>query len=197
MKSNLKRLGDYITIVDERNSDLISYLQERGYENAYLVGDNVVISFAYTDYGGDFLDKVAIEYFKENYPDNTLVEYAGYNGENAFVFGEPAQEWIDSTEDYPLGFEDFEDFYYEKMNEAEYESFGYFIDDLDSDYSFDREEVMSWLMENKGGYYSITTQGLDFSYSDLTDELIEEGLISKEDDDDDEEYARGGFVRQR
>jgi hypothetical protein len=37
----------------------------------------------------------------------------------------------------------------------------------------------------------MTTTGLDFSYSDLTDELIEEGLISKEDEDEDE-YARGG-----
>ena len=81
------------------------------------------------------------------------------------------------------------------MNEAEYESFGYFLDDLErDDYTFDNEEVMSWLMENKGGYYSMTTQGLDFSYSDLTDELIEEGLISKEDEDD-EEYAKGGGIK--
>lgn len=153
-------------------------------ENAYSVGDNVVISFAYTDYGGDFLDKVAIEYFKENYPDNTLSENTSYSGENAFVFGEPAQEWIDSTEDYPLGFEDFEGFYSEKENDAEYESYEYFLSDLERDYTFDTEEVMSWLMENKGGYYSMTTQGLDFSSSDLTDELLDEGLISKEDDED-------------
>jgi hypothetical protein len=152
------------------------------------LGDNVVISFAYTDYGGDFLDKVAIIYFQENYPENTLVENAGYGGQNAYVFGEPAQEWIDSTDDYPLGFEDIESFYYDMVNEAEYESFEYFLDDLErDDYVFDKDEVMDWLMENKGGYYSMTTQGLDFSYSDLTDELVDEGLISKED-----EYARGG-----
>jgi hypothetical protein len=156
------------------------------------VGDNVVISFAYTDYGGDFLDKVAIAYFKENYPENIVWENAGYNGENAYVFGEPAQEWIDTTDDYPLGFEGIEDMYYEMTNEAEYESFEYFLSDLErDDYTFDTEEVMSWLMENKGGYYSMTTQGLDFSYSDLTDELLEEGLISKEKE---EEYARGGSI---
>jgi hypothetical protein len=154
------------------------------------LGDNVVISFAYTDYGGDFLDKVAIIYFQENYPENTLVENAGYGGQNAYVFGEPAQEWIDSTDDYPLGFEDIESFYYDMVSEAEYESFEYFLDDLErDDYVFDKDEVMDWLMENKGGYYSMTTQGLDFSYSDLTDELVDEGLISKEDED---EYARGG-----
>jgi hypothetical protein len=165
-------------------------------ENSYSVGDNVVISFAYTDYGGDFLDKVAIAYFKENYPDNIISEYAGYNGENAYVFGEPAQEWIDTTDNYPLGFEDIEDMYYEMTNEAEYDSYDYFLADLErDDYVFDREEVMQWLMENKGGYYSMTTTGLDFSYSDLTDELIEEGLISKEDEDEDEdEFAQGGMT---
>ena len=161
-------------------------------ENAYSVGDNVVISFAYTDYGGDFLDKVAIRYFEENYPENTLVENAGYGGQNAFVFGEPAQEWIDTTDDYPLGFENIEDLYYEMQNQAEYESFDMFLDDLErDDYVFDRDEVMNWLMENRGGYYSMTTQGLDFSYSDLTEELIDEGLISKEDE---EEYEKGGEV---
>ncbi len=156
--------------------------------DANSVGDNVVISFAYTDYGGDFLDKVAIEYFKENYPENTLFEYAGYGGENAFVFGEPAQEWINSTEDYPLGFEGIEEFYYQMQNDAEYEGFEYFVDDLARDYTFDKEEVMSWLMENKGGYYSVNTSGVDFSYGDLTDELLQEGLIKKE------EMKRGGNV---
>jgi hypothetical protein len=67
-----------------------------------------------------------------------------------------------------------------------------FLDDLErDDYVFDRDEVMNWLMENRGGYYSMTTQGLDFSYSDLEDELVNEGLISKEDED---EYAQGGGV---
>jgi hypothetical protein len=159
--------------------------------DANSVGDNVVISFAYTDYGGDFLDKVAIEYFKENYPENTLFEYAGYGGENAFVFGEPAQEWINSTEDYPLGFEGIEEFYYQMQNDAEYEGFEYFVDDLSRDYTFDKEEVMSWLMENKGGYYSVYPSGVDFSWSDLTDELLEEGLIKKE------EMKRGGNVYNR
>ena len=155
------------------------------------LGDNVVISFAYTDYGGDFLDKVAIRYFEENYPENTIVENAGYNGQNAYVFGEPAQEWIDTTDDYPLGFENIEDLYYEMQNEAEYESYEYFLDDLErDDYVFDKDEVINWLMENKGGYYSMTTQGLDFSSSDLTDELFAEGLIRKE-----EEYAKGGGVK--
>jgi hypothetical protein len=153
------------------------------------LGDNYVISFAYTDYGGDFLDKVAIAYFSENYPENTIKENSGWGGENAFVFGEPAKEWIEQTQDYALGFEDFEDFYYEKQNEQEGDDFNYFLDEIVRDYTFDREVVIDWLMENKSGYYGMTTQGLDFSWTDLTAELVNEGLIEKSDED---EYAGGG-----
>jgi hypothetical protein len=175
------------------SDELKSELQEKLGISSNDLGDNVVISFAYTDYGGDFLDKVAIRYFQENYPENTLVENTGYNGENAYVFGEPAKEWIESTEDYPLGFENIEELYYEMQNESEYEGFEYFLDDLQKydGYVFDKDEVMSWLMENRGGYYSMTTQGLDFSYSDLTDELVSEGLIRKEE----EEFGNGGSIK--
>jgi hypothetical protein len=148
-----------------------------------------VISFAYTDYGGDFLDKVAIAYFSEYYPENIIKENSGWGGENAFVFGEPAKEWIETTEDYPLGFEDFESYYYEKENEQQLEDFDYFLDEISRDYSFDKDAVLDWLLENRSGYYGITTQGLDFSWEDLTEELVNEGLIEKTDED---EYAEGG-----
>lgn len=153
---------------------------------------DAVIHFAFTDYGGDFIDKVAIEYFEENYPKNIVVENTAYFGKNAFVFGKPAEEWIEASEDYILGFEDFESFYYEKINEAEQEGFEDYLGDLERDgYEFDMGEVLSWLMENKGGYYNVTTQGLDFSYGDITDELLEEGLIRKE------EYAKGGKLSSK
>jgi hypothetical protein len=156
--------------------------------------DNYVISFAYTDYGGDFMDKVAIAYFKENYPNNTLFENAGYNGENAYVFGEPAKEWIETTQDYPLGFEDIEDFYYEKTSEQENEDFNYFLDEIKGDYSFDKDEALQWLNENRGGYFGMTTQGLDFSFEDLTSELVSEGVIEPNEEDEDEDFADGGGV---
>ena len=150
-----------------------------------------VISFAYTDYGGDFLDKVAIAYFSENYPENIIKENSGYGGENAFVFGEPAKEWMETTENYPLGFENIEDFYYEKVSEQENKDFNYFLDEISAEYSFHRPAVIYWLEENKGGYGNITTQGLDFSYEDLIQELVIENLIEKIKDDEDE-YANGG-----
>lgn len=151
-------------------------------------GDDV-IHFAYTDYGGDFMDKVAIEYFEENYPKNTLSETTAYFGKNAFVFGKPATEWIESTKNYPLGFEDFESYYYEKQNEQENKDFERFLDDLKRDGYEVSDEAIEWLNENKSGYYGMTTQGLDFSYSDLENELKEEGLISKD------EMALGGSTK--
>jgi len=48
------------------SDELKSELQEKLGISSNDLGDNVVISFAYTDYGGDFLDKVAIRYFQEN-----------------------------------------------------------------------------------------------------------------------------------
>jgi len=172
--------------------ELINELKEKAGITGNSTGDVPVIAFAYTDYGGSFLDKVAIQYFQENYPDNIVTEVTGWGGENAFVFGEPAQEWMESTEDYPLGFEDFEEFYTNKEYEAEMEGFEYFIDnELSTDeYVYDRDELLSWLGENRGGYFSVTTQGLDYSTDDLMEAVMESGLVAKMSGD--EEFGRGG-----
>jgi hypothetical protein len=153
------------------------------------LADKDVISFAYTDYGGGMIDKIAIAYFSEKYPKNIIKENTSYSGENAFVFGEVAKDWIEQTEDYPLGFDDFESYFYEKESEQENEDFSYFLDEISGEYSFDKEEVLSWLLKNRSGYYSMTTQGLDFSWDDLTKVLVDEGLIEKN-----EQYAKGGNV---
>jgi len=167
-------------------------LRDEFRKKSKIKGDNVenhyVIAFAYTDYGGDFFDKVAIAYFEENYPNNIVVENSGYGGQNALVWGTPAEEFIEQTEDSFLGFEDIEEFYFQMENEETYKSFEYYLDDLARDYEFDKEAVMDWLMENKSGYYSLRTDGLDFSYSSLTDELELEGLIEKE------KMAKGGLL---
>jgi hypothetical protein len=109
-------------------------------------GDTIV-AFAYTDYGGDFFDKVAIEYFKESHPNNIVFENSGYNGQNAIVFGEPAKEFLEVSESYLLGFEDMESFYYELQNEQEYKDFKYFLSDIKDKYII-KKEALNWLMEN-------------------------------------------------
>jgi len=178
-------LGGRVTNINDATatSDLKDELRSK-----MKKGDDI-IHFAFTDYGGDFMDKVAIEYFEENYPKNTLSETTAYYGKNAFVFGKPATEWLEASEDYPLGFEDFESYYYEKQNEQENEDFERFLDDLKRDGYDVSDEAMGWLNENRGGYYGMTTQGLDFSYEDLTDDLKKEGLITKD------KMAEGGSTK--
>lgn len=56
---------------------------------------DIYLNFAYTYYGGSFLDKVIISYFKEYYPENILHEETSWNGENAFIFGDIAKEFYD------------------------------------------------------------------------------------------------------
>lgn len=48
---------------------------------------DIYLNFAYTDYGGSFLDKVIISYFKEYYQENIVHEKTSWNGENAFILG--------------------------------------------------------------------------------------------------------------
>jgi hypothetical protein len=166
-----------------------------------------IVAFAYTDYGGDFFDVVAIEYFQENYPQNIVVERAAYSGKNAIVFGEPAREFLEATENYLLGFDDMESFYYEKVSEVEQSDFETFLSNIQK---FDgyvvKKGALNWLLENRSGYYGITTQGLDFSEKDLIERLKAEGLIKKgkgygdggevedENEEGSDEYASGGMI---
>lgn len=172
------RKGGFITTIDDviASADLIAEAE------AKMGEDTMVLNFAYTDYGGDFFDKVAIKFFEENYPDNIVVENTAYSGQNAIVFGEPAREFAEVSERYLLGFDNIEDYYYEMQYEQEREDFENFLDDLkDDDYEV-KPEAIDWLIENRTGYYSMLPSGLDFNYSDLEKELVNEGLIQKKED---------------
>jgi hypothetical protein len=146
-------------------------------ESKMKKGDPIV-SFAYTDYGGSFGDKVAIEYFKENHPKNIVFENTGYGGQNGIVFGEPAKEFLKESKNYLLGYEDMESFYYEMVSEQEVKDFKMFLSDIKNKYIV-KKDALNWLTENKGGYYSMEPNGLDFSYEDLEKELEQEGLIKR------------------
>ena len=140
--------------------------------------NDMYINFAYTDYGGDFFDKVCIEYFIKEYPQNIIWENTVYSGKNAYVFGDIVKEFWEKQENYLLGFENLEDFYYNMEREVTENDFNYFIDEeLKDKFLYNRDEVLEYLLTEKSGYYSITTQGLDFSWSDLTEELLKENLI--------------------
>lgn len=139
---------------------------------------------AYTDYGGNFLDKVFIAYFKEKYPNNIVSETTCWNGENAFIFGQFNKEYgidkfIEETENYLLGFESIEDSY----SEMEMEVFNNFVEEvcemLETSFTFKKEGLNRWLYENKYGYYSILTTGVDYCESDLVQELVNKNIITK------------------
>lgn len=69
------------------------------------------LNLAYTNYGGTFLDKVVIAYFKQNHPESIVYEETSWHGENAFIFGDLAKAFTLECSRYLLGFEEIEDFY--------------------------------------------------------------------------------------
>lgn len=91
------------------------YASDSLLEEAKEVGANVYVNLAYTAYGGTFLDNCIIQYFKEFHPESIIFESTSWNGENAFIFGEMAQKFLDETTDYYLGFEDLDDYFINKL----------------------------------------------------------------------------------
>jgi hypothetical protein len=180
-KGGMMAKGGYVTDLDEvvASSDLKEELKSK-----MKKGDEIV-AFSYTDYGGSFGDKVAIEYFKENHPKNIVFEETAYNGQNGIVFGEVAEDFLEETEDYPLGYEDMESFYYQMQSEQEEKDFKLFLSDIKNLYTI-KKDALDWLLENKNGYYSIEPNMVDFSYSELEKELEQEGLIKRK------KMAKGG-----
>lgn len=77
-----------------------------------MVQEAKYLNFCHTDYGGSFLNKVIISYFKEYYTGNIVFESTSWNGENAFLFGKPAEVLYYFMEDGNLfGFDDLEEYY--------------------------------------------------------------------------------------
>ena len=166
-----------VTNLNERtqyfaSDDLISQLKSKMSE-----GDTIV-NFAYTDYGGDFFDKVCIDYFKRNYPENFVFEKSYYFGENGFLFGEVASQFMHVTNRYLLGFECIEDHYSIMENEVKEQGIQQFLKDIDRDKFTVNEEIPSDFWEYVDGYCNVITSGLDYSENDIIDKAIETGLIT-------------------
>lgn len=141
MKANNNNLVDF--------SNRCTYVgSESLVQEAQDKHSDIYLNFAYTDYGGSFLDKVIISYFKEYYPENIVHEKTSWNGENAFIFGEPAKELYDFIKTgYILGFDCLEQYYTQmefdmKMEEAQQ----YIKDNGLGNELYDI--VLEWLIEN-------------------------------------------------
>lgn len=133
---------------------------------------DIYLNFAYTDYGGSFLDKVVISYFKKYYPENIVYERTSWNGENTFIFGEPAKELYNLMKvDNVLGFDDLEDYYTEmEYNMITEEAQQYINDNGISNDLFDI--VYEWIGENS----HIEPNFLDYSEIDLNEYLQKTGI---------------------
>lgn len=128
---------------------------------------DIYLNFAYTSYGGSFLDKVIISYFKENYPENIVYERTSWKGENAFVFGEPAKKLYEL-----IIAGNILDFYYlgEYYTEMEYnmitaEAQQYIDDNGLSNELYDI--VLEWLADNS----RVEPNFVDYSEAELNDFL--------------------------
>lgn len=143
---------------------------------------DIYINFAYTDYGGDFFDRVAIAYFKENHPDNIVYESTSWHGENAYIFGEIAKEFKEATDNYLLGFEDIEDYYYEKEQEMLDELYLLLYNEyVESErICTNRDNFIEFLRENfmNECSYNVMPTMVDYSPSDVENLLIENHLIT-------------------
>lgn len=132
---------------------------------------NKYISLSYTNYGGTYLEKVFIQYLKENHPNNILVENTIYSGENAIVFGYIVEDIIEASKDYPLGYEDFEDYYSSKESSDLEEAAIQFI--RENNIPGDQEEIIYDYFRNVA---TMQTFGVDYSESDL-ESYIKDNLI--------------------
>ena len=107
---------------------------------------DIYLNFAYTNYGGSFLDKVIISYFKEYFPENIVHEKTSWYGENAFVFGEPAKElYLFIQGNYMLGFDNLEQYYTEMEYNIMAEEAQRYIDDNGLSNEF-YDIILEWLI---------------------------------------------------
>lgn len=127
-----------------------------------------------------FFDRVAIAYFKENHPDNIVYESTSWNGENAYIFGEIAKEFKEATDNYLLGFENIEDYYWEKEQEMLDALYLFLFEEYNERICTNRDNFIEFLRDNFTNEcsYNITSTMVDYSPSDVEKLLIENHLIT-------------------
>jgi hypothetical protein len=148
-----------------------------------MTPDDICLQLSFSDYAGDTVDQAYIGYFEKNYKKQLgktiFIDSTKYNGENCFVFGELAKKIQEETENYPLGFENVEDFYSEMEYKAYYKTLKDIRKDLRKDYiikkgSSDRMEDLA-----REGYIRFHDSFNAPDCDPFIDKLEEEGLIVK------------------
>ena len=113
----------------DREEDVIT-LEAQG-----LKDNDIIINFAYTDYGGDFVDNVCIEYFIEEARQDKTLNFnwhkTAYYGKNGILWGDIAVKFWEACQNYLLGYDGIEDFYYTKLYEAQLSQAQDFLNDYE------------------------------------------------------------------
>ena len=161
------------------NNNLVDFSKEYTYvaseslvQEAKEKHSNIYLNFSYTNYGGSFLDKVIISYFKEYYQENIVHEKTSWNGENAFIFGKPAKELYEL-----IIAGNILDFYYlgQYYTETKYNIIADTAQQYINDNGLDNELydiVCEWLTENS----HIEPNFLDYLETDLNEYLQKTGI---------------------
>ena len=164
------------------NNNLVDFSSKQTYvasesllQEAKDKHSDIYLNFAYTDYGGSFLDKVIISYFKEYYPENIVHEKTSWNGENAFVFGEPAKELYELIiTGNILDFDYLGQYYTETKYNIIADTAQQYINDNGLDNEL-YDIVCEWLAENS----HIEPNFLDYSETDLNEYLQKNGYVEQ------------------
>ena len=153
----------YLTICDLNNTDTF-IASSKLVAEAKAKNAKQYVNIAYTDYGGSFFDKVFISFIEKYHPNNIVSENTAWNGKNAFIFGDILPQLIEVTNDYLLGFETIEEYFY-GMEQKEYDDYiNMLIDDgvINNEY-YEIDFAKQYLEENAHIY----TTGVDVDVDDL------------------------------
>lgn len=164
------------------NNNLVDFSSKQTYvasesllQEAKDKHSDIYLNFAYTNYGGSFLDKVIISYFKEYYQENIVHEKTSWNGENAFIFGEPAKELYEL-----IIAGNILDFYYlgQYHTEMEYNMITAEAQQYINDNGLSNEQldiVCEWLVDNS----RMESNFVDYSEIDLNEFLQKNGYLEQ------------------
>jgi len=141
--------------------------------------DFEVIIVEYGDYSDIYYEAV-FKYLKENYPNNTIICFGTLFFFNSKEYPEILDEFLQETEDYPLGF-GMDDFYSNLEFERVWESLEDFYKTLKeykhTTFRVGKEEFMRKVYDLAGGYYAVYVFGMDYSEDELIERCRKEGLI--------------------
>lgn len=137
-------------------------------EEALQKKSDVYINVSYTDYGGSFIYKCLINYISENYPKNIVKEQTSWHGENAFIYGNIAEELRECINNHIFPYwNDFLDYFSEKETEEKINCINEYIQENEITEEKEKEIIYDFFFENT----NVCTFGVDYCETDIMNYL--------------------------